>query len=329
MTFKYDNVYINNWATVTGPYEKNGPFGNLFDKSYDDLYFDTKTWEDAESKLISDSVNILLKKINKKTDDIDLMISGDLLNQLTSSNYAANELKIPFMGVYNACATSTLALTLAANMIDKDQIKNCIVSVSSHNNAAEKQFRYPVEYGGPKPKTTTFTVTGGASSYLSSEKVGIKIESATIGKVMELGVKDAYNMGAVMTPACAYTIYKHLKDTNRDISYYDKVYSGDLGRYGKDLIKEYMKTEYGIELNNYDDTACMIYNIDNQKVYAGGSGPACLPLVAYTHIFKEMQEHNLKKVLLVATGSLHSVSMVNEKHTIPSIAHAISLEVIE
>ena len=328
MTFKYNNTYINEWSTVVGPYEKNGPLGNLFDKSYNNLYFNTKTWEDAECKSIEDSVNLLLKKLKKKNADIDLMISGDLLNQTVSSNYAASNLGIPFMGIYNACATSVLGITLAANMVDKKQLKNCIVSVSSHNNAAEKQFRYPVEYGGPKPKTTTFTVTGSASSYLSNEKTGIKVESATIGKVIDLGIKDVYNMGAVMTPACASTIYDHLKDTGRSIDYYDAVYSGDLGRYGKDLLKEFIKTEYGIDLKNYDDTACMIYDINNQKVYAGGSGPACAPLVTYSYIFKEMKEKKLKKVLLVATGALMSTSMVNEKHTIPAIAHAISLEVI-
>lgn len=328
MTFRYENVFINDTATVVGPYEKNGPLGNLFDKSYKDLYFNTKYWEDAESRLIEDSVNILLKKLDKDNKDIDLMISGDLLNQISASNYAASKLGIPFMGIYNACATSVLGLTIASNMVDKNQIKNAIVSVSSHNNAAEKQFRYPVEYGGPKPKTTTFTTTGSASCFISTKRTGFKVESATIGKVIDMGIKDAYNMGAVMAPACADTIYRHLKDTGRSIDYYDAIYSGDLGRYGKDLMKEYMKTEYGITLKNYDDTACMIYDIDNQKVYAGGSGPACAPLVLYSYVMKEMKEKKLKKVLLVATGALHSTSMVNEKHTIPAIAHAISLEVI-
>ena len=214
-------------------------------------------------------------------------------------------------------------------MIEANQIKNCITSASSHNNGAEKQFRYPVEYGGPKPKTTTFTTTGCAMAYLSSNKKGIKVESATIGKVVDLGVKDVFNMGAVMTPACANTIYKHLIDMKRDINYYDLVLSGDLGTYGKDILKEYMRHEYGINMNNYDDTACMIYDLKNQPVYAGGSGPACAPLVTYGYIFHLMKEKKLKKVLLVATGSLHSVATVNEHMTIPSIAHAISLEVIE
>ncbi len=325
MTFKYNNVYINDTITISGPYEKNGPLGNYFDKSYNEFYFGTKSWEEAESKLIEESINLLIKKINKIPE---LMISGDLLNQIVSSNYAASKLKIPYLGIYSACASSVEGLIIGSNLIDARQIENCVCSVSSHNNAAEKQFRYPVEYGGIKPKTTTFTTTGGCSAFLSNEKTGIKIESATIGKVVNLGVTDVYNMGAVMTPACADTLYTHLKETKREISYYDLILSGDLGKYGKDIMKDYMKEEFNIELNNYDDSACMIFDIDTQDVYAGGSGPACLPLVTYGYIFAKMRKKELKKVLLLATGALMSTTMVNEKETIPAICHAISLEVI-
>ncbi len=329
MTFKYKNVYINETSTVTGPYEKNGPLSNSFDKSFRDLYFGKKTWEQAESKLIEESVDLLLGKIRKTRFDIDLFIAGDLLNQIAASNYAASNLQIPYLGIYNACATSVEGLILGANMVEAKQIKNCICTTSSHNNAAEKQFRYPVEYGGPKPKTTTFTTTGSASAYLTSEKMGIKIESATVGTVTDLGIKDVYHMGAVMAPACADTIFKHLKETKRDIHYYDLILSGDLGIYGKDILTDYMQTEYGISLNNYNDTATMIYDTKNQPVYAGGSGPACAPLVTYSYIFKKMKKKELKRVLLVATGALMSPTMVNEKLTIPSIAHAISLEAVE
>ena len=328
MTTKYNNVYINATGTVTGPYEANGPFSKYFDRSYNDFYFGTSTWEQAESKLIMDSIDILLSKIGKTRFDIDLHISGDLLNQIVASNYAASNLKIPYLGIYNACATSVEGLIIASNFIESKQITNAIVSVSSHNNGAEKQFRYPVEYGGPKRKTTTFTTTGGASAYLSREKSSIKVDSTTVGIVTDLGVKDVYHMGAVMAPAAASTIYNHLIDLGRTIDYYDLVLTGDLGIYGKDILKEYMKTEYNIELNNYDDAASMIFNIDREPVYAGGSGPACLPLIAYSYIFGMMKEKKYKKVLLVATGALMSPTMVNQKLTIPSIAHAISLEVV-
>ena len=329
MTFKYNNVYINEVATITGPYEKNGPLSKYFDKSYEDFYFGFKTWEEAESKLLEESVELLLNKINKTKKDIDIMLSGDLLNQIVATNYAARNLQIPLVGIYGACSTSCLGIVLASNMIDAKQLKNAIVSVSSHNNAAEKQYRQPVEYGGPKRKTATFTVTGGASCYLSSQKSKIKVESGTIGKVIDLGVNDALNMGAVMAPAAADTIYKHLTDTNRSIDYYDLILTGDLGKYGKDIIKDYMKTEYKMELKNYDDAACMIYNLNKQPVYAGGSGPACLPLVTYGYILKKMEEGKYKKVLLVATGALLSPTMANEKLGIPAIAHAVSLEVVK
>lgn len=329
MTTKYNNVYINETSTVTGPYEANGPFSKLYDKSYKDFYFGAPTWEQAESKSITDSIDILLNKIGKTRFDIDLHISGDLLNQTVASNYAASTLKIPYMGIYNACATSIEGLIIASNFIDAKQIDNAIVSVSSHNNGAEKQFRYPVEYGGPKPKTTTFTTTGAASCYLSREKSLIKVESSTVGIVNDLGIKDVYHMGAVMAPAAATTIYNHLIDTGRSIDYYDLILTGDLGIYGKSILKDYMKTEYNVELNNYDDAASMIFNIDIEPVYAGGSGPACLPLVAYSYIFEKMKNKKIKKVLLVATGALMNQNMVNQKLTIPSIAHAISLEVVE
>lgn len=328
MTFKYNNVYINETATITGPYEAKGPLSKYYDKSYKDFYFGKKTWEEAESYILKESALLVLKKAHKKIEDIDLFISGDLMNQITSSSFAAKDLHIPYLGIFSACASSVEGLIIASNMIENKQINNCICSVSSHNNAAEKQFRYPVEYGGPKPKTTTFTTTGGVSALLSSIKSNIKIESATIGIVQDKEIKDVYAMGAVMAPAFADTLYNHLKDMNRDISYYDLILSGDLGKYGKDIAKEYMKKAYNIDLTNYDDTACMIYDLDKQPVYSGGSGPACAPLVTYSYIFKLMKEKKIKKVLLIATGSLHSTTTANEKRTIPSIAHAISLEAI-
>ena len=328
MTFTYRNTYINETGTVTGPYEKRGPLSNYFDKTYDDFYFGKKTWEQAESKLIEESLDIVLKKLGKTKYDIDLHISGDLLNQTASSGYAASNIKIPFMGIYNACASSVEGLIIGANMVDSNLINNCIISVSSHNQAAEKQFRYPTEYGGPKPKTATFTNTGGASVYLSREKSQIKIESATIGQVVDFGIKDAYNMGAVMAPAAASTIKQHLIDKKRDIDYYDLILTGDLGVFGKKILKDYMKTEYNINLNNYDDSGTMIYDMENQKVFAGGSGPVCLPLVTYGLIFEKMRKKELKRVLLVATGALHSPTMVNQKLSIPAISHAISLEAI-
>lgn len=328
MTFKYNHVYINSTSTIAGPMEAKGPFSKLYDKKYDNYYFGEKTWEQAESKSIKIAVDLALAKINKQPAEIDIHLGGDLLNQLTANNYAAALLRIPYIGIYSACATSTAGLILAANQIEAKQIENAIVTVSSHNNSAEKQFRYPVEYGGPKRKTTTFTATGATCAYLSTDKNGIKIESGTIGKVIDMGIKDVYHMGAVMAPAAAEVIYKHLKDTNREPNYYDLILTGDLGKYGKTILIEYMKTAYNLELGNYEDSACIIYD-QKQPVYAGASGAACLPLVAYSYIFDKMKKKELKKVLLVATGALMSQSSVLQKLNLPSIAHAVSVEVSE
>lgn len=326
MTFKYNNVFINNVATIAGPYEAKGPLSNFYDKTYDNLYFDEKNWELAEIKMHTECISLLLNKVNLKYSDIDAMISGDLLNQLVSSNFTASKIGIPLIGIYAACSTSTLGLLLAANMIESRQLKRVITSVSSHNCTSEKQFRQPVEYGGPKPKSATFTVTGAASALISSKMSKIKITSSTLGTVVNSGIKDAFHMGAVMALAAAKTIYEHLNNTKTTANDYDLILTGDLGRYGKDILKDYMKEEYNMELNNLDDSACIIYDINKQDVYAGGSGPSCIPLVTYGYIFDKIKKGKLKKVLMVATGALLSQTSVNEKQTIPSVSHAICLE---
>ena len=327
MTFKFKDAYINETSTVTGPYEAKGPFGKYFDLCHKDLYFGEKNWEEAEVKLINESLDILIKKSNLDLNDVDTFIGGDLLNQITSSNYAMKKFNNSFIGIYAACATSTLGIILASSLI-QNGLNKVITFTSSHNMSAEKQYRYPTEYGGPKHKTTTFTSTGAASALISKEKKGIKIDSGTIGKVTDSYVLDVSNMGAVMAKAAADTIYRHLKDTGRTVDYYDLILTGDLGIYGKKILKEYLKSEYGINLKNYNDTGCMLYDIKKQPVYAGASGPACAPLVTYTYIFDEMKKGKYKKILLAATGALMSPVMVNHKLTIPAISHAISLEVI-
>ena len=329
MTFKYSNVYLNEVSTIAGPYESKGPFGRYYDKVYNDFYCGTKTWEQAECRMLVDSVDMVLYKANKLRNDIDLHISGDLLNQIVSTNYASASIGIPLIGIYSACSTSVLGLIIGSNMVDKDEIRNCLISTSSHTNGAEKQFRQPVEYGGPKRKTSTFTTTGAASFLISTKPSQIKVESATIGRVIDLGITDSMNMGAVMAPSAASTIYDHLTSLKREPNYYDLILTGDLGIYGKKILVDYMKSEYNMELDNYDDTACMIYDLNHQPVFAGGSGPACMPLVFNSYVYKKMLEGKITRVLLVATGALLSPAMVNQKLSIPSISHAISLEVTD
>ena len=222
MTTKYNNVFIEDAYTVCGPYENDGPLSNYFDKKHEkDLYFGEKTLEKAEVHLLKEANKNILSKNKLKEDDIDLLISGDLQNQITSSNYMAREFDIPYLGIFEACSTIAEGLILGSNFIEGKSAKKVIVSTSSHNMAAEKQFRNPTEYGAPKKKTTTFTATGGVSVLLSNKKSKVKIESTTIGKVKDLGITDVNNMGAAMAPAAASVIYNHLKDTGRDPNYYE------------------------------------------------------------------------------------------------------------
>ena len=330
MTIKYYNVYLEGMATVVGKIEHDGPLSRRFDRYYEDFYMHEDSFENAEMHLMQESVDILLDKVNKKNKDIDLFIAGDLQNQITASCFTAKYLNIPFLGIYSACATNVEGLILASTMIDSKKINNSIISVSSHNMVSERQFRNPTEYGAPKPSSATFTATGGASAYLSNKKSDIKIESSTIGKVIDMEQIDPNNMGAVMAGAAIDTIYNHLKDLKRDVSYYDLILTGDLGRYGKEILLEYMQKEYQLDLSkNYNDCGIMLYDLENQKdVQAGGSGPVCSALVVYGDIIPKMKNKEIKRVLYVATGALFNPTTVFQKQNILSIAHAISLEVV-
>ena len=329
MTFTYNNVYVNFYATVGGPYEAKGPLGKSLDKIYTDLYAGEKSWEQAEVKMLSDSIDVLLKKSKKDSKDIDLLISGDLLNQVTASSYAALKFSIPFFGIYGACSSSVEGMIMMSSLIDSGKIKNGIVSVSSHNMSSEKQFRNPTEYGAPKPKTATFTSTGGASVMLSSQKGKIRVESSTIGKVVDMNQTDPFNMGGAMAAAAGDTIYRHLKDMKRTVKDYDLILTGDLGRYGKDILIDYMAEEYGIDLGkNYEDSGTLLFDLDRQvEVQAGASGPLCIAMVSYASILPLLEKGNYKRVLLVATGALFSPTFVYQHKPIYSISHAISLEV--
>ena len=331
MTTTYKNVYIKDTSTIAGIYEANGPLKKYFDKTYTkDLYFGEKSWEKAEIKLLKDAVSLLLKKANLEEKDINLLIAGDLQNQIASSDYASREFKIPFLGIYNACATSSEGIIIASTFIESKKAKNCLIATASHNMAAEKQYRNPTEYGTPKPETATFTVTGGSALLLTSEKTNIRIESSTIGRTIDKGTKDVNHMGAVMAPAAADTIYKHLKDLKREPSYYDLILTGDLGKYGKQILINYMKKEYQLDISkNYDDCGTMIYDVEKQPVLAGGSGPACSTLVNFSYIYHELKNKKLKRVLIVPTGALFSPTMFFQKESLPAIAHAVSIEVVE
>ena len=330
MTIKYKNVYIDDTNTICGNYENDGPLSKYFDKKYKkDLYFGEKSWEKAEVHLIKEANKNILNKNKLKEEDIDFLISGDLQNQIAASDYMARDFNIPFIGAYEACSTVGEIIGIGSTFIEGGFAKKVLVSTSSHNMVSEKQFRNPTEYGTPKPKTATFTSTGAVSVLLSNIKSKIKVESVTFGKVIDMGITDVNHMGAIMAPGAGEVIYNHLKDTKRDISYYDLILTGDLGIYGKNILRDYMMTKYNIDLgDNYNDCGTMLYDLDNQPVLAGGSGPVCSSLVAFGYIYKEMLKGKYKKVLIVPTGALFSPTFTFQKESIPSIANAISLEAI-
>ena len=225
--------------------------------------------------------------------------------------------------MYSACATFPEELILASNFVDCSGFKKVITVVSSHNLTAEKQFRYPVEYGAPRPHTSTFTTTGAIATLVGRKESKIKIESSTIGVAIDMDISDANHMGAVMAPAAASTLMRHLTDLKRDASYYDLILTGDLGCVGGKIFQDYLETNYGVHLKNYLDAGCELF-LDSQETYAGGSGPACLPLVLFCKI---LTNKKYKKILIIGTGALHSTTFVNQKMSIPAIAHAVSLEV--
>lgn len=330
MTFRYNDVYVEDTATVAGFYEREGHLKKYFDKTYDDLYFGQSSWEKAEIKSVKESLKLLHKKVGLKKRDVDVILGGDLQNQIAATTYGAYDFSKCFLGIYGACSTSVEGMILGSCLIDSGKVKNAIVTISSHNMTAEKQFRNPTEYGAPKPKSATFTATGSASILLTNEKTDIKVESSTIGQIVDFSQDDPNDMGKVMAPAAIDTIKRHLKDLNRTPDYYDLIVTGDLGLYGKEILKDYMQEEYGLNLsNNYNDCGIMLYDLARQKeCLAGGSGPVCSALVSFGYIYHQMKKKKLKRVLIVATGALFSPTLVYQKENIYSIANAISLEVV-
>jgi len=329
MTKKFNNVYVADTYTIASIYEKNGPISNYFDLIYNkDFYYGTDTFEKAEEKMLSNSISKLINKVKLVDSDIDYVIAGDLENQIAASNYAMRDFNIPFLGIFSACATFAEGIYIGANFIEGKGCKRVIVSTSSHNMVAERQFRNPTEYGALKKKTTTLTSTGAASILLTSTKSNIKITSATAGIVQDKGISDVNNMGAVMAIAAADTIKRHLNDLHINADYYDLILTGDLGVYGKEILIEYLK-ESGIDISlNYDDCGLILYDRKKQPVYAGASGPCSSALVLCSYILNEMKQGKYKKVLVVPTGAIFSATRLFQKSSIPSIAHAIALEAI-
>ena len=311
------NTGVIGSAAVGAKMEGEGPLAADYDYLYPDDGLGQETWEKAESELHKKAVTLALKNAGKNKEDIDMIFAGDLLDQCIGSTFGIREMDIPFMGLYGACSTMALSLAAASVFVDTGAAGTAIASTSSHFCSAERQFRFPLEYGGQRTPTAQRTATASGAVVLEHDQpCGILIDKVMFGKITDLGITDANNMGAAMAPAAARTIKDFLTDTN----------TGDLGFVGSELLHELLITRENTDISGvHNDCGMMIYDREAQDVHAGGSGCGCSASVLCSHIFKRMRNRELTSVLFVATGALLSPTSSLQKESIPGIAHAVHL----
>jgi stage V sporulation protein AD len=313
-------------AAVGGPFEAQGALAEDFDILNDDIWLGQDSFEKAEKKLLEQACDKVIEKSGLSKEDVEFFISGDLLNQIISSTFAARTLGKPFLGIYGACSSSMEGLALAALMVNSKAANYMIAGASSHNAAAEKQYRYPTEYGGQKPPTAQWTVTGAGTALLGQNGEGPRVTSATIGKIVDTGITDPFNMGVAMAPAAVDTILAHFKELSIEPSYYDLIVTGDLGEIGHSITSELLQKDgLNMPADIFNDCGLLIYKKD-QQVFAGASGCASSATVTYGHLLNRMRRGELKKLLVIATGALLSPLSYQQKESIPCIAHAVSIE---
>ncbi|HEX2938637.1 MAG TPA: stage V sporulation protein AD [Ruminiclostridium sp.] len=326
-TIKLDGcAAIKGYAGVAGKKEGEGPLSESFDYIYEDSTCGEKTWEKAESRMQKDTLTRALTKANITSNTVDIIFAGDLLNQCIGSSYGLREFGIPFVGLFGACSTMAESLSLASLAVESGSANVAAALTSSHFCAAERQFRFPLEYGGQRAPTSQWTVTGCGAAILSHEGGGPFIKEITFGKMVDMGIKDINNMGAAMAPAAADTIKTYFDDTGADPEDFDLIVTGDLGFIGYNLTTELLEKE-NIKLKNYTDCGMLIYDRKAQDVHAGGSGCGCSALVLCSHILNNMKAGNFKDVLFIGTGALMNQTSVQQGESIPSVAHLVHISV--
>ena len=329
-TIKFLNPpVITSTSSITGPKEGEGPLKEYFDIIRKDILNGCESWEKAESQYVYDNIKNICEKSNTKFEDIDYIISGDLLNQNTGTIFGIRDFGIPFMGVFSACSTIGEAIGLGAILIDGGYANKVISSASSHFCSAEKQFRFPLDLGTQRPPTSTWTVTGDGAVIIEKKGKGPKITHITTGKIIDMGIKDINNMGAIMAPAAVETLYAHFIETNRDPSYYDVIATGDLGYLGRDIVRKLMNEKsYDMTLN-YTDCGIEIFDRKKQDTHCGGSGCACSAVTFAGYYYKKLINKEIKNILFVPTGALMSTTIAQQNESIPAIAHAVAIENLE
>lgn len=325
-------VYILNSASVVGTKEGQGPLGLLFDKVGQDDMFGCKTWEEAESTLQKEAVGLALEKAGLRPEDISYIFAGDLLGQSMATSFGISSYQIPLLGVYGACSTCGESLALGAMSIAGGFADKVVCVTSSHFASAEKEFRFPLDYGSQRPLSATWTVTGSGAFVLTDEPEGggrkarARISAMTVGKVVDYGLKDSMNMGACMAPAAASTLEQHFTDFAGQPEEYDKIITGDLGKVGQRVLIDLLRKK-GIDISDqHMDCGLEIYDAASQDTHAGGSGCGCSAVTLSAYILKQLEEGNWKKVLFMPTGALLSKTSFNEGMSVPGIAHGIVIE---
>lgn len=316
---------VSSFAAAVGKMEGEGPLADCFDYIAEDVTLGENSWEKSESKLQQIAFTTALSKGGFSEKNIDVLFAGDLLNQCVSSSYGARDTEIPFMGLFGACSTMAESLSLASLFVDGGMAVNAAAVTSSHFCSAERQFRLPVNYGGQRTPTAQWTATAAGCAVVSPHVEPPYVKSVTIGKIKDMGITDANNMGAAMATAAYDTISRHLANTNQSINSFDLILTGDLGRVGSDILAElFLKDNVDIS-GKHNDCGLMLFDTEKQDVHAGGSGCGCSASVLCGYILQEMQQKKIKNVLFAATGALMSPTIVQQGESIPGISHAVQL----
>ena len=310
-------------GSIVGKKEGEGPLAEYFDKICTDLLFGEKSWELAESKFLQSAIGLALESAH--LNKVDVMLSGDLINQCCSSAFAAREVGFPLFGIYGACSTFGEGMLLGSMLVSAGYFDTALFAASSHFCSAEKQFRTPLEYGGQRTPTAQWTVTGAGAAILSLTHEPPFVTHITVGRLRDRGITDPNNMGAAMAPAFADTIVTHFKETGRMPSDYDMILSGDLGSVGKKLAIE-LVSRAGYDISkNYEDCGCLMFDADKQDVHAGGSGCACSATVFCAYILDKMEKGEINQVLFAPTGAMLSSSSTLQGESIPGISYAAAI----
>ena len=317
---------ILSYAAVCGSKEKEGVIGSYADITLDDDMYGESTYEKAECKMLSTAISLAIQKSGLEEDKIEVLLSGDLLNQIISASFAARDFTFPFLGLYSACSTMSESILLGATLVDGGYVKTAVCATGSHFASAERQYRYPLELGCTRPPQSQWTVTGAGGLVLGRSEKGVKITCGTMGRVCDYGVTDVNNMGAAMAPAAADTIIRHFRDTGTEPEDFDLILTGDLGALGSRIVKD-LTWEKGFDISaNHVDCGEIIYKVIESE-FQGGSGAGCSATVLNSYILTKMSAGLYKRVLFAATGALLSTVSSGQGESIPCISHAVRLEV--